>query len=172
MVSRSSLVSAVPGNTSILHDPCIRATQAPSSSLASHHQSPNPTNHRLCTRHTTMKQRFSSLDVKVSSHRRCYKEFVLIDSKVIAHELAAKLTSLRVTNVYDLSSVRVAHTAQPEHGRFTYSRMCREFSSSNSTSPTTANSCSSTRASAATLLNMRAPQLQHPRASSQSSANT
>lgn len=53
---------------SILHDPCIRATRAPSSSLASHHQSPNPTNLRLCTRHT-MKQRFSSLDVKVSTHR-------------------------------------------------------------------------------------------------------
>jgi hypothetical protein len=39
---------------------------------------------------STMKQRFSSLDVKV-----------------ICHELNATLTSLRVSNIYDLSSVRL-----------------------------------------------------------------
>ncbi|KAL6711591.1 hypothetical protein ACN47E_004525 [Coniothyrium glycines] len=46
-----------------------------------------------------MKQRFSSLDVKV-----------------IAHELAAKLTSLRVTNVYDLSSrIFLIKFHKPDH---------------------------------------------------------
>ncbi|CBX95951.1 hypothetical protein IAQ61_004776 [Plenodomus lingam] len=46
-----------------------------------------------------MKQRFSSLDVKV-----------------IAHELSAKLTSLRVTNVYDLSSrIFLIKFHKPDH---------------------------------------------------------
>lgn len=46
-----------------------------------------------------MKQRFSSLDVKV-----------------IAHELADKLTSLRVTNVYDLSSrIFLVKFHKPDH---------------------------------------------------------
>ncbi|KAJ4375832.1 hypothetical protein N0V83_001109 [Neocucurbitaria cava] len=46
-----------------------------------------------------MKQRFSSLDVKV-----------------IAHELAAQLTSLRVTNVYDLSSrIFLIKFHKPDH---------------------------------------------------------
>ncbi|KAF2850219.1 hypothetical protein T440DRAFT_424923 [Plenodomus tracheiphilus IPT5] len=46
-----------------------------------------------------MKQRFSSLDVKV-----------------IAHELSAKLTSLRVTNVYDLSSrIFLLKFHKPDH---------------------------------------------------------
>jgi hypothetical protein len=52
-----------------------------------------------------MKQRFSSLDVKVCAIYTPQSTRLANREQVIAHELSAKLTSLRVTNVYDLSSV-------------------------------------------------------------------
>ena len=52
-----------------------------------------------CPERTTMKQRFSSLDVKI-----------------IAHELSAALVTLRLANIYDLSSrIFLLKFAKPDH---------------------------------------------------------
>ena len=63
-----------------------------------------------------MKQRFSSLDVKVSLwktslnfHGGNAKYF-----KVITHELSNALCTLRLANIYDLSSVRIHHELSPQ----------------------------------------------------------
>lgn len=65
------------------------------------------------------------------------KRVLLIIGQVIAHELSKSLTSLRVTNVYDLSSVLadLATINMPKADS-----NCREFSSLNFTSQTIANS--------------------------------
>lgn len=80
-----------------------------------------------------MKQRFSSLDVKA-----------------ISLELDAALTSLRVSNIYDLSSVshRICFTTKKIIPLLT--QLQSAYSSSNLPNRMSGNSLSSTRASAAT----------------------